>query len=419
MHAGAQQRPDLDAEDVGLGEAEPDAAHAEEWIALVNGEARHGLVAARIGGADRHRLGPRPFQHLAIGAVLHLLVRQAVAVEEFGAHQSDAVDMADVDMLGLDGVGDVDMDGDCHAIGGHCRPGCEARRNGRRCVEIIPRGLPCRDRGFARKHHQTAGSGIEQRLGVGVDMARSDANNHRHAALPCQHGDMAGRAALPKHDSTTGPVVDQEGAGRDIVGEIQRACRNGHLAVAAQRAQHPIPDICQVGSACTKILLFGLAVALDLRVEHLAPRNVCGHAGLDRRPCRFGKRVVSEHRDLELDNVGRIAARLVHQRGCRGDGLLDRGDEMGVFRIGGPVPDISAARILGRAEHRSARKAGTGRQARKAHLCPGLLRLSHDLHLRRNSVRPAPAAWPPPHRHPRRSRGYATRYPRAPSWPSP
>ena len=57
---GAQQRADLHAKDLRPRQRQPDAAQAEERIALLDREARHRLVAAGIDGADGDRLARRP-----------------------------------------------------------------------------------------------------------------------------------------------------------------------------------------------------------------------------------------------------------------------------------------------------------------------------------------------------------------------
>ena len=117
VRRGAQQRPDLHAEYLGARQRQPDAAQAEERVALLDREARHRLVAAGIDGADGDRLAARPLQHLAVGGVLRLLVGQArrLAEQELGAHQPDAVAGGNVDRIDVGRVGDIDLHADRRA----------------------------------------------------------------------------------------------------------------------------------------------------------------------------------------------------------------------------------------------------------------------------------------------------------------
>ena len=190
---GAQQRPDLHPKNLRARQRQPDAAQAEERVALFDGEARHRLVAAGIDGADGDRLAAGPFQHLAVGRVLRLLVRQAgrLAEQEFGAHQPDAVAGGDIDRIDIGGVGDIDLHADRRAGVGGGRAQQEIVGAGA-AGGVVMRGIaePL-DVGGGRAEHDAAMLGVEQRDAVDLDRrARQDRRpSARRASGPAwRHG---------------------------------------------------------------------------------------------------------------------------------------------------------------------------------------------------------------------------------------
>ena len=124
MDRGASQRAKLDAEDFGTRQRQPDAAKPEEGICLAFGrQPTDRLVAADIKSTDGDRLALSPFEKTPVGLVLRFLLgqRRAVAEQELGAHQADAVAHLDIDPRKLVEAGDIDHDLDPRSVGGDRR----------------------------------------------------------------------------------------------------------------------------------------------------------------------------------------------------------------------------------------------------------------------------------------------------------
>src|SRR6202022_4097775 len=129
MHRGAQQRTKLCLEQLGLVEAHPDGAPAEEWIRIRWIPANRKLVASDIEGADHHRPSSKCFDDMPVGLILLLFVRHRRPAyhEELRAHQANALGAAMSSELGLLGQIDVCAKGDPVSIesdrvgGGHPR----------------------------------------------------------------------------------------------------------------------------------------------------------------------------------------------------------------------------------------------------------------------------------------------------------
>jgi hypothetical protein len=134
MGRGADGGPALRAEEVRAGEAEAEAAQAEERVGLVRQvEGGKGLVAADVEGAQDEGPAAEALQEAAIDAVLLFLVRQVGAAheEELGAEQADAVARPqEVVRHGL-GVVDIEHDGDGPSVGRDGRFGEVLRGLGR------------------------------------------------------------------------------------------------------------------------------------------------------------------------------------------------------------------------------------------------------------------------------------------------
>ena len=213
VHRGAQQRADLHAKNLRPRKRQADAAQAEERIAFLDGEARHRLVAAGIDGADRHRLARRPFEHLAVGAILGLLVGQPLAGTGTPCASGRRRRSSRCRCGRRRRIGDVDQ----HATGTPSAVAAgfmiavlgvagDARHTALRGFAERPR---CRlGRAAARCRH------VRRRAAQGrrcPSRRCAEADHHRHAARARQHRDMAGRTALRQRDAAAGrPVGRQE-----------------------------------------------------------------------------------------------------------------------------------------------------------------------------------------------------------------
>ena len=192
VDGGAEQRADLDAEDLGLRAATGGcrAGRGTDCVFL-DREARHRLVAAGIDGADGHRLPAAHSQRRAVAAVLRLLVRQARAFEqELGAHQADAVADGEVEPVELGRIGDVDQHAHRHAVGGRRRLADDAIRSlSRVALGGGPALRECLTLALVRLDDQAAALAVEQ---GGVAVRQS---SHRRRA-PTTIGTPRERASM-------------------------------------------------------------------------------------------------------------------------------------------------------------------------------------------------------------------------------
>jgi hypothetical protein len=189
---GAEEGAELGTEELGMLEAEPKAAQAQEGVALVR-EADPGqrLVAADVEGADDRGLAVQAVEQAGIGPVLLLLVRQPQAAEEeeLGPHQPDTVGGGQ--QLVAHSIRAVDVQHQLHALarGRDCRLVQEGggptivRAAGGKAARVEPAGRR------AGVEHQDAGLRVEH----GLDRNPGDiaqACEQRHAAGARQHGDV-------------------------------------------------------------------------------------------------------------------------------------------------------------------------------------------------------------------------------------
>ena len=118
VDAGAEQRPQLGAEELRVPQREADGAQPQRRIGLVRAVPDGQLVAAQVQGAD----GDRPVLHLledgAVGAEVLLLGGQllAVQVEELGAVEAHALGAVSQHARHLLGKLDVGADADAAAV---------------------------------------------------------------------------------------------------------------------------------------------------------------------------------------------------------------------------------------------------------------------------------------------------------------
>ncbi len=145
---------ELRQKQLGLAQAKPDAAHAEERIVLLRlRQIRHDFVAADVERADDERQAVERLRHRAVGLELLVLGRRRVALEKekLGAQQADAFGAGFHGRGGFGGFADVGHDFDAMAVGRASRAG-----SGRR---VPPRaGAACRS-GKARADSRSAALG--------------------------------------------------------------------------------------------------------------------------------------------------------------------------------------------------------------------------------------------------------------------
>ena len=174
------------------------------------------------------------------------------------------------------------------------------------------------------------GAGIaideRQRRRLPVPRQRAEPDHHRRAARARQHRDMRRRRAGGQRDGAAArPVGGEKGGGRDVVAGDDRTAGDLRGRVrAAQMREHAVADIGQIGGTGAEIFVFRGAIAGDLGVERRAPGVVGGNPRRDGVVGRLRQRVVFQHRDLEFQNVGRLALNRRDQFGDLRRRRLDR-----------------------------------------------------------------------------------------------
>ena len=222
VRRGAQQRADLHAEDIGPRQRQPDAAQAEERIALLDGEAGHRLVAAGIDGADGDRLAAGPFQHLAVGGVLRLLVGQAGRLPNRNSVRIRPTPSQAAMSIASTSAGSAMLT--CTRTAVPAFVAAERSRKSSARARRAPYSCAARRKlstsAAVGLRHDAAMLGVEQRRAVDLDRRSAEPDHHRHAARARQHGDMARRAAGGQRDAAAvAPVGLEEAGRRDVVAE--------------------------------------------------------------------------------------------------------------------------------------------------------------------------------------------------------
>ena len=204
--AGAEDRPDLGHEELGVLEEDAGRPPSHERVGLAApAEVGDGLVAAQVERADRDRLVGRVEDDLAIVLVLLLLAGHVVVGEEevLGPEQPDA---RGADLLGGLGIGevvDVRQQLDPRPVGaerGLVAIGDQAVLD----VEELALDLAI---GGGRllvgpdDDHPVAAVDDHQVAALDVPHDALDPGDRRDAAAPGQDGRMAGRAADLGHDA--------------------------------------------------------------------------------------------------------------------------------------------------------------------------------------------------------------------------
>ena len=121
----------------------------------------------------------------------------------------------------------------------------------------------------------------------------AEPHHHRHAPRPCQHGDVAGRAACRQRNAAAlAPVDRQEPGRRHVVAEGNRAGGKRRRAMRRQMVQHLVANVLEIGCPGAEIAVLGGLVAGDLVLQAGAPGIVGLRALLDRGEGRTGQGLV-------------------------------------------------------------------------------------------------------------------------------
>ncbi len=253
-----EQGPELGPEDLGLIEAHPDRAPAQERIGLGRRGERGGeLVAPKIVGPDDDRMGPERGADPAEVLVLLLFGRQMGPSrdEKLGAEEPYA--LGAVTYRGLDLIGQVDVP--------HQRQDLAVGRGGRLerlgfqlHLELVP---PCRgDLGALQLRHgrldqNPAAGAIEQHHGPGLDLFHRAGGSHHagDAERVGQDRGMGGPGAFFGEESQELVPVELHGEpGVELVGDHDHVTvvlepEDLLVALAHQKPEHPDLDGEQIG----------------------------------------------------------------------------------------------------------------------------------------------------------------------------
>ncbi len=301
MHGGARSAPDLHAEDLGPRQRQPDAAQAEERVGLPStvkpgtGLSPPASTVRMVTGLAR-----RPFQHLAVGAVLRLLVRQAgrLAEQEFGAHQADAVAGRDVDARRRrSGSATLTSTRDGRAVGGRGRLRGNSPASRRRVAKVAADLPEQRLRLVAAGRQMPPCSASSKRAQVGH--RRASAPRPTTIGTPRARASMAtwlaGLPAVSAMPPPGAPVrLERSGSARCRRRQGWRPDGAGLVAVIGQRARgrgRGCPR--RSAGAGAEIVVVGRLVAGDRRrrARRRQASSASGAVG-DRREGRRGQRVV-------------------------------------------------------------------------------------------------------------------------------
>ena len=154
--------------------------------------------------------------------------------------------------------------------------------------------------------------------------------------------------ALPANSARPPPPAQSTDRNRLGVTSSPASTAPGGVAsssCARQRPEHPVADIGEVGGAGAEIVVGGRLIVGDLDGDGVRPGGDGVDAFGDRGEGGRGQRVILQHRDLEIEDVGGFAFELFGQRRDRRDRSGDRGFEVGAF----------AGRVAGRLAPRRAR----------------------------------------------------------------
>ncbi len=383
MHGGAQQRAQLHLEDLGLVEAHPDGAPAEERIGFVRKSADGELVAADVVRADHDRMRGEGVQHLDVRGELLVLVRHCRATDhqELGPHQPDALGAAGGAGRRFVGHVDVRPQGDAHAVGGDRLlarvPLHEARffllDAGTRAVfgDALGRGITDEDAVGAVQHGHRPRLDPRRRVEQsddGGETERTREDGHVRRARAGVGGDARNGLAVELHRERRREVVRHEDGvaplgepHRVVIREVEQERQHANLHVgevayplAHQRVGGPRKMFAPLEQDEVERLLGGEALADERRDTH--PQvGVLANGDLDVEDGRFfGSRVllgavahaaqalngarqgVAEPRDLVIHlvrfdhargNLGHLPAQEVHRPdddpGRRGNAGVD------------------------------------------------------------------------------------------------
>ncbi len=262
VHAGAQQRAQLGAEDRRLVQAHADGPPPEERIRL-RGKSAHGqLVAADVERANDHRHAGERFDHAPVAAVLLLLVGHGGAPhdQELRPHEPHALGPAVARRVRLFGQVDVGVQDDGHAVETHALERGQPAEFGLDHVFLAGPLAILLDLGVRRAEGNRAVGAVEdgafatgQRLGRGAQadhrrqVQRAGEDGHVRSARAGVGGDADDGLAVELHREARGEVVGDENHARAarqvhgvVVGQFEE--QREHADVHVGEVAHPLAE---------------------------------------------------------------------------------------------------------------------------------------------------------------------------------
>ncbi len=206
--------------------------------------------------------------------------------------------------------------------------------------------------------------------------------------------------------------TDRNRRRRHVLAGEHRSLGQVDLGLSRQAPGDLVAEVAKVGGAGAEIVVARALVVGNLARQRLHPRADSIAARRDAVEGGGGQRLVLEHRHLELEDIGRVAAGFVGERADRRDRAGD-----GRLKVGALADRVArGAAGLARPVEKNQRSRGESGRCGPAEM---LNRLRHPLPPRRNRPRPGRSARRRRHRRPRRPHGHGGGSPAAPWRPSP
>ena len=365
---GRQQRPHLGLEHFRARQGEANAAQAEEGVVLTRQRpVRQRLVAADIQRACHQRPPLERIQRLTVlgglgGEVRRLRVRHE---HEFGTQQADTLGTALDGVAGMGGVAQIGDHLDMMAIQG--RGGCHARLPGGGLTLLMPGDRLFGTRAATgRGHHADAASfTIDDQLAAIGDRqhARASPDHRRNAQRARQNRAVRGRPAQRRDQAPHASGIQARHIRRaDVLGHQHMRCLGGaRQRRIGQHAEHPPPDIAQIGGAFGQQAIGEVLLGTGGTVDGRPPRRF-GAVPFIEAFARRGKQLrIAEHLLVHRENLGHLGAfGAIDQR----QQLLARGLDTGHQALGLTIGAGIAARLVDEARqaHHPARRDGHARR---------------------------------------------------------
>jgi hypothetical protein len=166
---------------------------------------------------------------------------------------------------------------------------------------------------------------------------RPELHDHRNTSRAREQGDVARGAAAKQCNTSAARPIDFQETGRwQILGADHRAAGNSRSRdrTAAQRPQHPVAQVHQIGRPRLQIFVGCGTVVRDLLVERGGPSRVRRRSGGNCGKDRIEEVFVVEQGHLKFENLRRLTARSVCQQGDLPARRFERRAQRELFILG-------------------------------------------------------------------------------------